>query len=102
MTTLFDKKGSAIGNAQNSDRATLDQMLSRTHALAPVVAQDARDMEQDRRLFVADRVAGDRKFIWPLAATLMLIVLVWALATEFSMSPEQRAAIFAVQSQAYP
>ena len=102
MTTLLDKKRSAIGNAQNSDEATLDQMLSRIHALAPVVAQYARDMEQDRRLFVADRGAGERKFIWPLAATLMLIVLVWALATEFDMPPEQRAAIFAVQSQAYP
>jgi hypothetical protein len=52
--------------------------------------------------FVADRGAGERKFIWPLAATLMLIVLAWALATEFGMPPEQRAAIFAVQSQAYP
>ena len=50
--------------------------------------------------FAADR--GERKFIWPLAATLMLIVLAWALATEFGMPPEQRAAIFAVQSQAYP
>ena len=98
MTKLLD----AIGNAQNSDEATLNQMRSRIHALAPVVAQYARDMEQDRRLFVADRGAGERKFIWPLAATLMLIVLVWALATEFDMPPERRAAIFAVQSQAYP
>jgi hypothetical protein len=100
MTTLLDKKRSAIGNAQNSDEATLDQMLSRS--LAPVDAQYARDMEQDRRLFVADRGARERKFIWPLAATLMLIVLVWALATESGMPPEQRAAIFAVQSQAFP
>ena len=52
--------------------------------------------------FAADRGAGERKFIWPLAATLMLIVLAWALATEFGMPPEQRAEIFAVQSQAYP
>ena len=102
MTTLLDKKRSAIGNPQNSDEATLDQMLSRIHALAPVVARYARDMEQDRRQIVADRGAGERKFIWPLAATLMLIVLVWALATESGLPPEQRAAIFAVQSQAYP
>jgi hypothetical protein len=102
MTTLLDKKRSAIGNAQNSDEATLDQMASRIHALAPVVAQYAREMEQDRQLLVADRGAGERKFIWPLAATLMLIVLVGALATEFGMPPEQRVAIFAVQSQTYP
>jgi len=50
--------------------------------------------------FAADR--AERKFVWPLAATLMLIVLVWALVTEFRLPPEQRAAIFAVQSQAYP
>jgi hypothetical protein len=50
----------------------------------------------------ADHGAGERKFIWPLAATLMLIALVWAVATELRLPPEQRAAIFAVQSQAYP
>jgi indole-3-acetate monooxygenase len=50
MTTLLDKKRSAIGNVQNSDEAALDQVLSRISALAPVVAQHARDMEQDRRL----------------------------------------------------
>ena len=50
----------------------------------------------------ADRGAGERKFIWPLAATLMLIVLVGALATELRLPPDQRAAIFAVQSQAFP
>jgi indole-3-acetate monooxygenase len=50
MTTLLDKKGSAIGNVQNPDEVTLDQILSRISALAPVVAQYARDMEQDRQL----------------------------------------------------
>jgi hypothetical protein len=50
----------------------------------------------------ADREVEERKFIWPFAATLMLILLVWALATEFRLPPEQRAAVFAVQSQAYP
>ena len=50
----------------------------------------------------ADGGAGECSFIWPLAATLMLIVLVGALATELRLPPEQRAAIFAVQSQAYP
>ena len=50
--------------------------------------------------FAADR--GERKFIWPLAATLMLIVLVWATAAEFRLPPDQRIAIFEVQSQAYP
>jgi indole-3-acetate monooxygenase len=47
MTTLLDKKRSGIGNP---DEGTLDQVLSRISALAPVVAQYARDMEQDRRL----------------------------------------------------
>jgi hypothetical protein len=50
MTTLLDKKRSVIGNVQNPDQATLDQVLSRISALAPVIAQYARDMEQDRRL----------------------------------------------------
>ena len=48
------------------------------------------------------RRAGERKFIWPLAATLMLIAVVWALTTEPRLPDEQRAALFAVQSQAYP
>jgi len=55
-----------------------------------------------RAVSAADREAGERKFIWPFAATLMLIVLVWALAVEFRLPPEQRAALFTVQSQAYP
>jgi hypothetical protein len=50
----------------------------------------------------ADRAAKERKFIWPLAATVMLVLVVWAVATELRLPPEQRAAIFAVQSQAYP
>jgi hypothetical protein len=50
MTTLLDKKRSATSNVQNPDEATLDQVLSRISALAPVVAQYVRDMEQDRRL----------------------------------------------------
>jgi indole-3-acetate monooxygenase len=50
MITLLDKKRSVVGNVQNLDEATLDQVLSRISALAPVVAQYARDMEQDRRL----------------------------------------------------
>lgn len=49
-----------------------------------------------------ERAAGGRKFIWPLAATAMLIVLAWAVVTELRLPPEQRAAIFTVQSQIYP
>ncbi len=52
--------------------------------------------------FAGDRGMGERKFVWPLAATLMLIALVWALATELRLPPEQRIELFAVQSQAYP
>jgi hypothetical protein len=47
---LLDKKRSATSNVQNPDEVTLDQVLSRISALAPVVAQYVRDMEQDRRL----------------------------------------------------
>jgi hypothetical protein len=50
ITTLLDKKRSVIGKVQNPGEATLDQVLSRIAALAPVVARYARDMEQDRRL----------------------------------------------------
>jgi len=50
MITLLDKKRTVIDNVQNLDEATLDQVLSRVSALAPLVAQCARDMEQDRRL----------------------------------------------------
>ena len=50
MTTFLDKKRSVIGKVQDPDEATLDQVLSRISALAPVVAQHAREMEQDRRL----------------------------------------------------
>ena len=50
MTTLLDKKRSVIGNVQNADEDTLDQVLSRIAALAPVVARKSRDIEQGRRL----------------------------------------------------
>jgi uncharacterized membrane protein (UPF0136 family) len=50
----------------------------------------------------ADRAEKERKFIWPLVATVVLVLLVWAVAIELRLPPEQRAAIFAAQSQAYP
>jgi indole-3-acetate monooxygenase len=50
MTALLDKKCSAIGNVENSDEATLDQVLSHIAALAPVIARQASDIEQGRRL----------------------------------------------------
>jgi alkylation response protein AidB-like acyl-CoA dehydrogenase len=50
MTTLLDKERPAASTAQNPDEATLDQVLLRVTALAPVVARHARDIEQGRRL----------------------------------------------------
>jgi indole-3-acetate monooxygenase len=50
MTTLLDKQPSARSNVQSSDKAALDQVLSRIAALAPMVARLAPDIEQDRRL----------------------------------------------------
>ena len=50
MTTLLDKQRSATGKVQNPNEATLDQVLSRITALAPVVARLAPDIEQGRRL----------------------------------------------------
>jgi indole-3-acetate monooxygenase len=50
MTTLLDKKRLVIGKAQHSDESALDKVLSRINALAPIVAQHAQAMEQDRRL----------------------------------------------------
>ncbi|HYZ34554.1 MAG TPA: acyl-CoA dehydrogenase family protein [Crenalkalicoccus sp.] len=50
MTTLLDEQRSATSNVQTSDEAKVDQVLSRIAAFAPVVAQHARDIEQDRRL----------------------------------------------------
>ena len=50
MTTLLDKQRSATSNAQSSDEATLDQVLSRIAALAPMVARLAPDIEQGRRM----------------------------------------------------
>ena len=50
MTTLLDKKRSIIGNVEDPGEVTPDQLLSRIAALAPVIAQYAREMDQDRRL----------------------------------------------------
>ena len=50
MTMLLDKQRPAIVNVENAGETTTDQLLSHISALAPVVAQYARDMEQDRRL----------------------------------------------------
>src|ERR1700761_8306555 len=50
MTTLLDKKRSVTSNVQSPDKATLDQVLSRIAALAPMVARLAPDIEQGRRL----------------------------------------------------
>ena len=50
MTTLLDKQRSATSNVQSPDEATLDQVLLRIAALAPMVARLAPDIEQGRRL----------------------------------------------------
>ena len=50
MTILLDMKRSATSNVQCPDEATLDQVLLRIAALAPMVARLAPDIEQDRRL----------------------------------------------------
>jgi alkylation response protein AidB-like acyl-CoA dehydrogenase len=50
MTTLLDKQRSATSKVQSPDEATLDQVLSRIAALAPMVARLAPDIEQGRRL----------------------------------------------------
>jgi alkylation response protein AidB-like acyl-CoA dehydrogenase len=50
MTIHLDMKPSATSNVQSPDEATLDQVLSRITALAPMVARHARDIEQSRRL----------------------------------------------------
>jgi indole-3-acetate monooxygenase len=50
MTTLLDKQRSATSNVQSPDEATLDQVLSRIAALAPMVARLVPDIEQGRRL----------------------------------------------------
>ncbi len=50
MTTLLDKQRSATSNAHSDDEATLDQVLSRIAALAPMVARLAPDIGQGRRL----------------------------------------------------
>ena len=50
MTTLLDKKRSATLNVQSPKEATLDQVLARISALAPMVARLAPDIEQDRQM----------------------------------------------------
>jgi indole-3-acetate monooxygenase len=50
MTTLLDRKRSATSNVQSPDETTLDHVLSRVAALAPMVARLAPDIEQGRRL----------------------------------------------------
>ena len=50
MATLLDKQRWATSNVQSPDEATLDQVLSRIAALAPMVARLAPDIEQGRRL----------------------------------------------------
>ena len=50
MTTLLDKQRSATSKVQSPDEATVDQVLSRIAALAPMVARFAPDIEQGRRL----------------------------------------------------
>jgi alkylation response protein AidB-like acyl-CoA dehydrogenase len=50
MTTLLDKQRSAASNGQIPNETTLDQVLSRIDALAPMVARLAPEIEQGRRL----------------------------------------------------
>jgi indole-3-acetate monooxygenase len=50
MATLLDKRQSTAGSAPEPDETTLDQVLSRIAALAPMVARLAPDIEQGRRL----------------------------------------------------
>jgi hypothetical protein len=50
MTTLLDKQRPTTSKVQGPDETTLDQVLSRIAALAPMVARLAPEMEQDRRL----------------------------------------------------
>jgi alkylation response protein AidB-like acyl-CoA dehydrogenase len=50
MTTLLDKQRSAARKLPSPDEATLDQVLSRIAALAPMVARLAPDIDQGRRL----------------------------------------------------
>jgi hypothetical protein len=72
---------------------SLDVMNDLRSALVPTTLQVVSG---------AKRAAGERKFLRPLAATAMFIVLVCAVAMELRLPPEQRAALFAVQSQIYP
>ena len=50
MTILLEKKWSATGNVETPDEATLDQVLLRIAALAPMIARLGPDIEQGRRL----------------------------------------------------
>jgi indole-3-acetate monooxygenase len=48
MTTLLDKQRSTTRKVPSPEEATLDQVLSRIAALAPMVARLAPDIEQGR------------------------------------------------------
>jgi indole-3-acetate monooxygenase len=50
MTTLLDMKRPARRNIQSSEKATLDQVLSRIAALAPMITRLTPVIEQDGRL----------------------------------------------------
>jgi indole-3-acetate monooxygenase len=50
MAVLLEGKRSVARNVQCLEPTTLDQVLSRITALAPLVAQHAREIEQGRRL----------------------------------------------------
>jgi len=50
MTTLLEKERSVTSDLQSPDHVTLDQVLSRIAALAPMVAQLAPALEQGRQL----------------------------------------------------
>jgi indole-3-acetate monooxygenase len=50
MTTLLDKQRPATSKVDGPGETTLDQVLSRIAALAPMIARLGPDIEQDRRL----------------------------------------------------
>jgi indole-3-acetate monooxygenase len=57
MTTLLDKQRSASRRGHGPDETTLDQVISRIAALAPMITRLAPDIEQDRRM-PAELVSG--------------------------------------------